>query len=51
MAKKLKKNLNLFDVYAMSTGAMFSSGLFLCPESPLVSLAIASTSRTSSRGF
>ena len=31
MAKKLKKNLNLFDVYAMSTGAMFSSGLFLLP--------------------
>ncbi len=28
---KLKKNLNLFDVYAMSTGAMFSSGLFLLP--------------------
>lgn len=27
----LKKNLNLFDVYAMSTGAMFSSGLFLLP--------------------
>jgi len=31
MAGKLKKNLNLFDVYAMSTGAMFSSGLFLLP--------------------
>ncbi len=31
MAEKLKKNLNLFDVYAMSTGAMFSSGLFLLP--------------------
>jgi len=30
-AEKLKKNLNLFDVYAMSTGAMFSSGLFLLP--------------------
>lgn len=29
--KKLKKNLTLFDVYAMSTGAMFSSGLFLLP--------------------
>lgn len=29
--KKLKKNLKLFDVYAMSTGAMFSSGLFLLP--------------------
>ncbi len=29
--KTLKKNLNLFDVYAMSTGAMFSSGLFLLP--------------------
>jgi len=27
----LKKNLSLFDVYAMSTGAMFSSGLFLLP--------------------
>jgi len=27
----LKKNLTLFDVYAMSTGAMFSSGLFLLP--------------------
>lgn len=31
MAGELKKNLNLFDVYAMSTGAMFSSGLFLLP--------------------
>lgn len=31
MAAKLKKNLTLFDVYAMSTGAMFSSGLFLLP--------------------
>jgi len=31
MSKELKKNLNLFDVYAMSTGAMFSSGLFLLP--------------------
>ena len=30
-AKGLKKNLTLFDVYAMSTGAMFSSGLFLLP--------------------
>jgi len=30
-AKTLKKNLTLFDVYAMSTGAMFSSGLFLLP--------------------
>jgi len=29
--KQLKKNLTLFDVYAMSTGAMFSSGLFLLP--------------------
>jgi len=29
--ESLKKNLNLFDVYAMSTGAMFSSGLFLLP--------------------
>lgn len=29
--KALKKNLSLFDVYAMSTGAMFSSGLFLLP--------------------
>jgi amino acid transporter len=29
--KSLKKNLTLFDVYAMSTGAMFSSGLFLLP--------------------
>lgn len=28
---KLAKNLTLFDVYAMSTGAMFSSGLFLLP--------------------
>jgi len=27
----LKKNLTLFDVYAISTGAMFSSGLFLLP--------------------
>ena len=29
--KKLKKNLTLFDVYAISTGAMFSSGFFLLP--------------------
>ena len=31
MAKKLKKNLKLVDVFAISTGAMFSSGLFLLP--------------------
>ena len=31
MAKTLKKNLTLFDVYAVSTGAMFSSGFFLLP--------------------
>jgi amino acid transporter len=29
--KKLKKSLTLFDVYSISTGAMFSSGLFLLP--------------------
>ena len=29
--QKLAKNLKLFDVYAMATGAMFSSGLFLLP--------------------
>ncbi|MDX1547380.1 MAG: amino acid permease [Rhodothermales bacterium] len=29
--KRLKKNLTLFDVYAISTGAMFSSGFFLLP--------------------
>ncbi len=29
--KKLEKNLKLFDVYSMATGAMFSSGLFLLP--------------------
>ena len=28
---KLHKNLKLFDVYAISTGAMFSSGFFLLP--------------------
>lgn len=28
---KLAKELNLFDVYAISTGAMFSSGFFLLP--------------------
>ena len=28
---KLKKSLTLFDVYAVSTGAMFSSGFFLLP--------------------
>lgn len=28
---KLKKSLKLFDVYAISTGAMFSSGFFLLP--------------------
>ncbi len=27
----LKKNLTLFDVYAVCTGAMFSSGFFLLP--------------------
>lgn len=30
-SKTLAKNLKLYDVYAMSTGAMFSSGLFLLP--------------------
>lgn len=29
--KRLKKTLRLFDVYAISTGAMFSSGFFLLP--------------------
>ena len=29
--KRLKKTLKLFDVYAISTGAMFSSGFFLLP--------------------
>lgn len=29
--KRLKKELSLFDVYAISTGAMFSSGFFLLP--------------------
>lgn len=29
--KRLQKNLTLFDVYAISTGAMFSSGFFLLP--------------------
>ncbi len=29
--QKLTKNLKLFDVYAISTGAMFSSGFFLLP--------------------
>jgi len=29
--KKLKKNLGLFDVFAICTGAMFSSGFFLLP--------------------
>lgn len=29
--KKLKKELTLFDVFAISTGAMFSSGFFLLP--------------------
>lgn len=29
--RKLQKNLKLFDVYAMATGAMFSSGFFLLP--------------------
>ncbi|MEM7801858.1 MAG: amino acid permease, partial [Chloroflexota bacterium] len=28
---KLKKSLGLFDVYAICTGAMFSSGFFLLP--------------------
>lgn len=30
-SKKLQKTLGLFDVYAISTGAMFSSGFFLLP--------------------
>jgi len=30
-SNSLKKNLTLFDVYAISTGAMFSSGFFLLP--------------------
>ncbi|MEX2601247.1 MAG: amino acid permease [Balneolaceae bacterium] len=29
--KRLKKELKLFDVYSISTGAMFSSGFFLLP--------------------
>lgn len=29
--KRLKRELTLFDVYAISTGAMFSSGFFLLP--------------------
>ena len=28
---RLKKELSLFDVYVISTGAMFSSGFFLLP--------------------
>ena len=42
---RLKKELGLFDVYAISTGAMFSSGFFLLPglaaaqTGPSVSLA------------
>ncbi|WP_242206024.1 amino acid permease [Aestuariivivens insulae] len=31
MKKRLKKELGLFDVFAISTGAMFSSGFFLLP--------------------
>ena len=31
MAERLKKSLTLLDVYAVSTGAMFSSGFFLLP--------------------
>ena len=31
MAGKLEKQLTLFDVFAISTGAMFSSGFFLLP--------------------
>ncbi len=31
MSKKLSKKLTLFDLYAVSTGAMFSSGFFLLP--------------------
>jgi len=30
-SQKLRKELTLFDVYAVSTGAMFSSGFFLLP--------------------
>ena len=29
--KRLKKELKLFDIFAISTGAMFSSGFFLLP--------------------
>lgn len=28
---RLKKSMGLFDVYAIATGSMFSSGLFLLP--------------------
>lgn len=31
LKEKLKKELTLFDVYAIATGAMFSSGFFLLP--------------------
>ena len=31
MANSLKKSLTLYDVFAISTGAMFSSGFFLLP--------------------
>jgi amino acid transporter len=31
LSNKLKKDLGLFDVFAISTGAMFSSGFFLLP--------------------
>src|SRR5690554_3654425 len=31
MAEKLSKKLTMFDVYSVSTGAMFSSGFFLLP--------------------
>ena len=31
MSNSLKKSLTLYDVFAISTGAMFSSGFFLLP--------------------
>ncbi|PLW83195.1 amino acid transporter [Kineobactrum sediminis] len=41
--KKLRKTLGLWDVYAIATGAMFSSGFFLLPAIVVTSTGSAAT--------
>ena len=42
MAQRLKKELQLLDVYVISTGAMISSGFFLLPGIAAAQEALAS---------